>query len=252
MPAWFVELGRAVGGLFVFALCAFFSATALWPCYALFSLIQDHTSTVWAVLSTPFLYFIWGTGYCLCCIVYKLAIFYQPKQREFPLFSWAVIGWATTGAVTNFANEMFLKHFKGTSILNLWFRALGVKMGQRVTINTVRIFDWNLITIDDDVVLGGDCVLMAHSLEGGRMKMNALRLGKSSMVGGESKVMPGCVLGERAILGASSLLTKGTQIPDHQMWGGVPAKFLKDRGAGKDDTGLKNDAQKEAAPPAAG
>ena len=60
------------------------------------------------------------------------------------------------------------------------------------------------------------------------------------MVGGESKVMPGCTLGTRAILGASSLLTKGTQIPDHHMWGGVPARFLKDRGAGKDETGLKD------------
>jgi non-ribosomal peptide synthetase-like protein len=248
MPAWFVELGRAVGGLFVFGLCAAFSAVALWPCWFLFGLVQDHFSTMWAVLTTPFLYFVWGTTYCLCCILYKLLIFYHPKEREFPLFSWAVVGWATTGAVTNFANEMFLKHFKGTSILNLWFRALGVKMGQRVTINTVRIFDWNLIAIDDDVVLGGDCVLMAHSLEGGRMRMRPLSLGKSAMVGGEAKVMPGCALGERAILGASSQLTKGTTIPAHHMWGGVPAKFLKDRGAGKDDTGIKADAAVEASP----
>ncbi len=249
MPAWFVDLGRVVGGLVVFALCALFSSVALAPCYYLFTVIQDHFSVFMAVVSTPFLYFVWGCTYCLCCVLFKLAIFYHPKEGEWSLFSWSVIGWGTTGAVTNFANEMFLKHFKGTAMLNLWYRALGAKIGRRVTLNSVLIFDWNLVTIEDDVVIGGDCVVMAHSLEGGKMRMRPVRIGKSAMVGGNAKVMPGCVLGERAILGASSLLTKGTVIPDHQMWGGIPAKFLKDRGAGKDDTGLVSSSPSSSSPP---
>lgn len=238
MPAWFVDLGRVVGGLLVFALCAAFSAVGLIPCYFAFTAVQEHHGPLLALMSVPFLYFVWGVTYCVCCVLFKLVMFYHPKEGEWPLFSWSVVGWGTTGAVTNFANEMFLKHFKGTPILNIWYRALGAKIGKRVSINSVRLFDWNLLTIDDDVVLGGDCVLMAHSLEGGRMRMRPVHLKRSAMVGGESKVMPGCVLGERAILGASSLLTKNTQIPDHHMWGGVPARFLKDRGAGKDDAGL--------------
>jgi non-ribosomal peptide synthetase-like protein len=186
---------------------------------------------MWAVLSTPFLYLVWGASYCACCIVFKLLMFYHPTEGEWQLFSWSVVGWGTTGAVTNFANEMFLKHFKGTPMLNIWYRLLGAKIGKRVTINSILIFDWNLISIDDDVVIGGDAVLMAHSLEGGRMRMRPVRLGKKSMVGGNAKVMPGCVLGEGAVLGASSLMTKGLEIPAHHMWGGVPAKFLKDRKA---------------------
>lgn len=238
MPAWFVDLGRIVGGLLVFALCALFSAVGLAPCYWIFLQIEQATSVMWAVLSTPFLYFVWGWTYCLCCVIYKQVVFYHPKEGEWTLFSWSVVGWATTGAVTNFANEMFLKHWKGTPMLNLWYRALGAKIGKRVTINSIYIFDWNLLTLDDDVVIGGDCVLMAHSLEGGKMRMRPVHLGKSAMVGGNAKVMPGCVLGERAVLGASSLLTKGAQVPAHHMWGGVPAKFLRDRGVGKDETGL--------------
>ncbi|MDP2339684.1 MAG: DapH/DapD/GlmU-related protein [Deltaproteobacteria bacterium] len=226
-----LDLGRIVGGLVVFGLCALFAAVGLAPCYHLFVAIQDNFSTFWAVVSTPFLYLVWGTTYCACCVVFKWLMFYHPKPGEWKLFSWSVVGWGLTGATTNFANEMFLKHFKGTPMLNIWFTLLGAKIGKRVSINSVLIFDWNLITIEDDVVVGGDAVLMAHSLEGGQMRMRPVRLGKKSMIGGNAKVMPGCVLGEGAVLGASSLLTKGIEIPAGHMWGGIPAKFLKDRNA---------------------
>ena len=152
MPAWFVDFGRVVGGLLVFGLCAAFSSVALVPCYWLFQAIEQHSNMMWSVLSVPFLYGVWGWTYCLCCVIYKWLVFYHPKEGEWALFSWSVVGWATTGAVTNFANEMFLKHWKGTPMLNIWYRALGAKIGKRVSINSVRIFDWNLITIDDDVV----------------------------------------------------------------------------------------------------
>lgn len=231
MLGWLLDLGRVVGGLVVFALCALFSSVALVPCYFLFSAIQDGSSTFFAVLSVPFLYFVWGWTYCFCCVVLKLLMWYHPKEGEWTLFSWAVVGWGLTGAVTNFANDMFLKHWKGTPMLNIWYRLLGANIGKRVSINSVQIFDWNLITIEDDVVVGGDAVLMAHSLEGGKMRMRPMVLGKKSMIGGNAKVMPGCVLGEGAVLGASSLLTKGTTIPAQHIWGGVPAKFLRDRSA---------------------
>ena len=35
------------------------------------------------------------------------------------------------------------------------------------------------------------------------------------------------VIGEGAIIAAGALVLKGTQVGDGEMWGGVPAKFIK-------------------------
>src|SRR5688572_2202620 len=97
MPAFVVDLSRVIGGLLVFALCATFSSVGLVPCYYLYQLVEQHTDGFWALLSVPFLYFVWGCTYCACCVVYKFLIFYHPKEGEWRLFSWPVVGWGTTG-----------------------------------------------------------------------------------------------------------------------------------------------------------
>lgn len=236
MPAWFVALGRLLSGPVVFALCAAFSSVALLPCWYLYVLIEQQASVMWAVLSVPFLYFIWGWGYCALCVVYKWGIFYHPKEGEWPLFSWYVVGWGTTSAITNWANTLFLQHWKGTLLLNFYFRALGVKVGRDVIINTIHIYDWDLVTLEDGAILGGDCVVQGHLLERGAMKMRPVRIGKGALVGTGAKVMPGCTLEERSILAAGSIMKKATTIPFHEVWGGTPPKLIRahaDQGEGQ-------------------
>ncbi len=233
MLGFLVAVGRWGSVVAICVLCATFSAVGLVPCWHLYHAVQAAFGDFAAFLSLPFLYFVWGTTYCLCCVAFKLVLFYHPKEGSWPLFNWQSIGWGLTGATINFGSLFFLRVFKGTPALNLFFKLLGAKIGHRVSINSVEIYDWNLITIGDDVVIGGDCCLMAHSVEGGTMHMRPIVIEKGAMVGGNSKVMPGCVIEEGAVLGASSLLTKGERIPAGHMWGGMPARFIKDRRAEK-------------------
>jgi len=243
VPSWFVDVGRYVGGFLVWVLCAVFSGVALIPCYFAFVAIMESTSTLWAVTSTPLLYGLWGGGYCLLCVIYKRAIFYSPREGEWPLFSFAVIGWGTTGALTNWANILFLQHWKGTPFLNLYLRLMGAKVGRRVSINTIHIYDWDLITLDDDCVLGGDCVVQGHLLEGGRMKMRPTRVGKKALVGTSAKVMPGCVVDDLGVLAAGSIMKKGGIVTANAIFGGTPAKLIRMRGD-KDvqDDGIRGSA----------
>ena len=233
MSGVLVAVGRWGSVFATWFLCATFSAVGLVPCWYLFHALQAATSDFAAFLSLPFLYFVWGTTYCLCCVVFKIALLYHPKEGSWPLFNFKSIGWGLTGATINFGATFFLRNLKGTPALNLFFKLLGAKIGHRVSINTVEIYDWNLITIGDDVVLGGDCCLMAHSVEGNIMTMRPIVIENGAMVGGNAKVMPGCTIEAGAVLGASSLLTKNERIPAGQMWGGMPARFIKDRRAEK-------------------
>lgn len=230
MPTWLVDFGRWFGGLLVFAMCAALSAAALIPCALLFMEIEARTSTLWAVVSVPFLYGLWGALYCMLCVLYKRLIRYRPRAGEHPLFSAPTIGWATTGALTNWANTFFLQHWKGTPWLNLYLRLMGAKIGRRVSINTIHIYEWDLITIEDEAVLGGDCMVQGHLLENGRMKMRPVHIGKKALIGSTARVMPGCSVGDLAVVAAASVMKKDTRIPANEIWGGTPCRLIRARG----------------------
>jgi non-ribosomal peptide synthetase-like protein len=199
---------------------------------------------MWAVASTPFLYGVWGWSYCALCVIYKRLVFYRPREGEWSLFSWPVVGWGTVGALTNWANVWFLLHWKGTPLLNLYLRAMGAHIGKRVSINTVHIYEWDLVSIGDGAILGGDCVVQGHLLEGGKMKMRPVHIGARALVGTGAKVMPGCVLGEDSVLAAGSIMKKQSTVPPREVWGGTPPRLIRARGAAES----QDDGVKPAAP----
>jgi acetyltransferase-like isoleucine patch superfamily enzyme len=229
MPGWFIDVGRYVGGLLVFALAATFSGLALVPAYLLFQLITAHAGQLWAVASVPLLYGVWGWCLCLCIILYKRLTFYTVREGSFELFSFPIIKWGTTAYLALFANRVFLFLWRGSPYLNWYLRGMGATIGRRVNVNTTEVYDWDLITIDDDVMLGGDSTVLAHLFEGGRMRHAPVHIGKGALVGADATVMPGAVIEEGGVLGASSTLTKNARVPARQIWGGQPARFLRDR-----------------------
>ena len=48
-----------------------------------------------------------------------------------------------------------------------------------------------------------------------------------ALIGMGSTLLDGVVVGEGAIVAAGSLVLKNTQIGPYEVWGGVPAKFIK-------------------------
>ena len=58
-----------------------------------------------------------------------------------------------------------------------------------------------------------------------RYKVGKIHLNKGCMIGMESLIMPGVTIGEGAIIGAYSLVTK--DIPEWTIASGCPAKVIK-------------------------
>ena len=71
------------------------------------------------------------------------------------------------------------------------------------------------IEIGDDVTIGHNV-----TLHGCKVKNCAL-------IGMGATVLDDAVIGEGAIVAARALVLKGTVIGDGELWGGVPAKFIK-------------------------
>ena len=51
---------------------------------------------------------------------------------------------------------------------------------------------------------------------------------KNALVGLGSIVMDGCVLEENSMLAAGGMLTPGKKIESYQMWGGRPARLMRE------------------------
>lgn len=107
----------------------------------------------------------------------------------------------------------------------------GLSLGKDVYLNEGFFLDpahCFLITIEDGVTFGPDVKVFAHDASSlksiGKTKVGLVRLGKNSFIGAGAIVLPSSSIGADSILGAQSLLSG--HIPEAQVWGGNPAKFI--------------------------
>jgi len=78
------------------------------------------------------------------------------------------------------------------------------------------------VTIEDQVQIGSHCSIYSISTIDG--KTGPVLLKKNCSIGSHSTVMPGVTIGENAVVGAHSFVTR--DIPDGAMVVGVPAKII--------------------------
>ena len=102
-----------------------------------------------------------------------------------------------------------------------------VKIGDNVTIKP-GVYLWDGIEIEDNVFIGPN-VTFTNDLKP-RSKIyqesflkTIVKAGAS--IGANATILPGLTIGENALIGAGSVVTK--DIPANEIWVGNPAKFLK-------------------------
>src|SRR5574344_2649727 len=109
---------------------------------------------------------------------------------------------------------------------SIWFGTV-----LRGDVNSIRI--GNGVNIQDGSVLHtlyekstieiGDNVSVGHNVT-----IHGATIKEYALIGMGSTVLDVSVVGEGAIVAAGALVLKNTIIPPHTIWGGVPAKFIKE------------------------
>ena len=116
-------------------------------------------------------------------------------------------------------------------------KGLGLKIGDRSQIgHNSRIGQH--VTIGDDLLMGPDVVIMtsSHAFENpdirinkqGPLPANPVNIGNDVWIGTRAIILPGVVIGNHAIIGAGSVVTK--DIPEKAIACGNPAKVIRYRG----------------------
>lgn len=152
---------------------------------------------------------------------------YNYIKRQCRWFAW----WAVTYCPV-FPSEMF------HSIRPFVWRLLGARLGKKVCIGFGVYLDVDgarLISIGENTIITSECLLLTHRRDLSKYHQGMscqdipyieapIRVGKNVQIGMRSIIMPGVEIGEGAVIGAHSTVTK--DIPAWSIAVGSPAKVI--------------------------
>jgi acetyltransferase-like isoleucine patch superfamily enzyme len=96
-------------------------------------------------------------------------------------------------------------------------------MGKNVRINTAFLNDAYLLTLGDNVVLGGKATVSCHIFEKDRLILKPITIGSNCVVGAHAYVHPGVVMEDNSVIGIYALVPKDTVITSKTIQGHLPA-----------------------------
>lgn len=114
------------------------------------------------------------------------------------------------------------------ALKNWLYRRMGMKVGNNVSVGlevTVDIFFPELITIEDDVIIGFGATLLAHEYLQREYRVGPLFIGRGASIGTKSMLLAGVRVAPGAVVAAYSLVNRDVE----GFVGGVPVKPLRTR-----------------------
>jgi hypothetical protein len=214
----FLALAMLAGGLSL--------APALWVLKALYQHCQGFPEPAFYVglgLSLVLAYVTYGFSLLFIAPALNLVLGGRLKPYRGKQVSLGIVPWYVHATLTMLPRLTFLDFICPTPFLNLYYKLMGMKMGDGVTINTTAIADPSMIELGERVTLGGSCSIMGHYAQGGFMVIAPTRIGSGATIGLRAIIMGGVQVGEKAKVMAGSFVLPKTVIPPGETWGGIPA-----------------------------
>ena len=206
------------------------------PAYAVF----DQISAQFLTTSTFANYIIYGLSAGLAFMVYILSLLFfsgmtqriihvrVPEDKIVDkLESWTTVRWAVCAHLHRCTHPV-LVHTIPSPICNAYYRLAGAKIGKGVQINTINLNDPSTVTIGDKVVIGGRSVINGHLVEKGQIVLARVKLEAGCLIGAGSTIQPGVRIGKGAVIATNGLVGKWKDIPDGEVWAGLPVKKIKE------------------------
>jgi acetyltransferase-like isoleucine patch superfamily enzyme len=168
--------------------------------------------------------------YLLTILVFRLFI------KFFPLKVGAVIEGSSQAFIQNihvlFYSAVFnlfvMNPLLPNFVMREFYKLLGARLGDN-TFCSGTIFDAQFVTAGNNTLMGMDCILIPHVMENEFLAYYPIRLGDNVTIGARAIVHAGVTIGNGAIVASGAIVRKDTVIKDNEIWGGVPARFIKIR-----------------------
>ena len=172
-------------------------------------------------------YFIFGFTLILVVPLINFIMPLRLRPWRGIYYSIQSLPWYIHNAFTYIVRYTFLSYITPTPFNHLFYRLMGMKIGRGVQINTINISDPCLLELGDKVTIGGSATLICHYASGGFLIVAPVKIGKGATVGLRAIVMGDVEIGEKARVLPNSVVMPKTRIPEGEVWGGVPAQFIR-------------------------
>jgi acetyltransferase-like isoleucine patch superfamily enzyme len=127
--------------------------------------------------------------------------------------------------VVNFLAIQVIKFSPVLRVKSWVLRRLGAEVGSGVSLAlaaTPDVFWPELITIEDDAIVGYDVTILCHEFLRDEYRTGEVVIGEGAMIGAEAVILPGVRVGANAQVAANSLVT--SDVPPGETVAGVPAE----------------------------
>ena len=177
-------------------------------------------------------FFVFAISLALIVPLFNFILRTKPKPWRGPYYSAHTIPWAFHNGFTYLVRYSVLEFMTPTPLNVLFYRLMGMKIGQNCQINTTNISDPCLIEIGNKVTIGGSVSIIGHYGVGGYLILSPVKIRDGVTIGLRATVMGGVEIGENARILPHSVILPKTIVPAGEVWGGVPAKRIETTSSG--------------------
>jgi hypothetical protein len=171
--------------------------------------------------------FAWGFTLLVVVAAFNFVLPTRLHPFDGGYFTAAAVPWYLHNGLFYLVRYTFLPFITVTPI-GIWFlRAMGMRMGKRPRITTENFTDVCMITLGDDVSIGGSAHVFCHYGGAGRLVIAPVTIGSRATIGEKATVMGDVEVGEGATVLAHTVLLPGTRVGARERWGGVPARRIE-------------------------
>lgn len=146
---------------------------------------------------------------------------------------WPLLRWGCYAACTHVATILAGSWLRGSPVWTWYLRANGAAVGRGVYVNSLNVFDHNLLSFADGAVIGSGVHLSGHTVEHGRLVTGRVRVGARATLGVQCVVGIDVQVGDGTHVGALSLVPKHARLEAGAAYCGVPARRVEPRGAAR-------------------
>jgi len=179
----------------------------------------------------PLRWIIAPIGTLLVAVVLKWAVIFRFRPGRYHVWSAYFMRWwlVTEGIMDAFPVVFAVRLFRETSILSLFYRLCGCKMGSfDVFINPDRAInplkEFDLLTIGAGSLIEPGAIVMGHDFQGGMLVLGQVKIGEDCRIGSKAVLLPGATLCDGSELLPMSVLSGAEgAVPKGQVFGGQPA-----------------------------
>lgn len=178
---------------------------------SLSGLLRGGALLALAAAGALYAYLFWGV-LVQAGLVRLLSLGVRPGR--YPAASLTTVRWLIYSGIYTISMRTILPLVPVSFLINLYFRIVGCRMGRNVKLNSFMLNDAYLLTIGDNVIIGGQTDISCHLFEREHLILQPVTIGSGTLVGAHCYVSPGVTIGERCVIGLSSYIRTGRTIPD--------------------------------------